>query len=110
VQIANRGDQTGSSVRAKGDFGACSKLEGDAARACYRAEMGRELSSVGATGSSTILFTAPADGKEITFATTASDEAQPLLCALHTRVGVTDANIPSWVGWSEPIAQAAPVS
>jgi hypothetical protein len=109
VHAVGRDDQTQTSARTKGDFGACSKLEGEAARACYRAEVGRELASVGAVGTPKILFSAPANGNEVTFAD-ASSEAQPLLCALHTRVGVTDASIPSWVSWSEPIAQAAPVS
>ena len=27
---------------------------------------------------------------------------QPLLCALHTRVGVTSDDVPAWLSWSEP--------
>jgi hypothetical protein len=93
-----------------GDVGACARLKGDPARACYSREVGRELASVGAAGAPRITFAAPSgSGTDVTF-TTASD-SQPLLCDLHTRVGVVDSNVPSWVEWTEPVAaQPAPVS
>jgi hypothetical protein len=96
-----------------GNFGVCSKAKGEAARACYRREVGRELAVVGATAPE-ITIAAPAGTGQVAFAsiaTQAQAEAQaPLLCDLHTRVGVTDAQVPSWLGWTEPLAAAAPIS
>ena len=40
-----------------GDFGVCSKQQGDAARACYSREVGRELATVGGSSSPTSLLT-----------------------------------------------------
>jgi hypothetical protein len=98
-------------VRAGGNFNVCSKAKGEAARACYSREVGRELAVVGATASE-ITFEAPSGTGEVTFASAETQaEAQgPLLCELHVRVGVTDEQVPSWLGWTEPLAQAAPVS
>jgi hypothetical protein len=94
-----------------GNFNVCSQAKGEAARTCYSREVGRELAVVGATAPE-ITFAAPAGTGEVTFASTETQaEAQgPLLCDLHTRVGVTDAQVPSWLGWTEPLAQTAPVS
>ena len=95
-----------------GDFGVCSKQQGDAARACYSREVGRELAAVGGS-SQAITLIAPADTTgEVTFTSADAESAQqaPLLCDLHTRVGVTDEQVPSWLGWTEPLAEAAPVS
>jgi hypothetical protein len=95
-----------------GDFGVCAKQEGDAARACYSREAGRELASV-AGSAPAITLVAPADSSgEVTFTSADAEAAQqqPLLCDLHARVGVTDQQVPSWLGWTEPLAEAAPVS
>jgi hypothetical protein len=95
-----------------GDFGICSKQQGDAARACYSREVGRELAAVGSTAPAVTLQAPSGSSGEVTFAEAAveTSQQQPLLCDLHTRVGVTDDQVPSWLGWSEPLAQAAPVS
>jgi hypothetical protein len=85
----------------------CAKLEGDAARACYGREVGRELAAVGGVAPTTTLA-APAGSGEVTF--TSLEQAVPLLCDLHARVGVIDAQVPSWLGWTESLAAAAPVS
>ena len=84
-----------------GNFAACVKLEGDAARACYNREVGRELSSVGVAAPN-ITLAAPAGTGEVTFSS-ADVAAQPLLCELHARVGVVDEQVPSWLGWTEPL-------
>jgi hypothetical protein len=41
----------------------------------------------------------------VTFTSVA--EAQPLLCDLHARVGVIDAQVPSWLGWTEPLVETS---
>ena len=95
-----------------GDFGVCAKQEGDAARACYSREVGRELASVGGSAPA-ITLVAPADSSgKVTFTSADAEAAQqqPLLCELHARVGVTDQQVPSWLGWTEPLAETAPVS
>ena len=84
-----------------GNFAVCAKLEGDAARACYDREVGRELSSVGGAAPN-VSLSAPADSGEVTF--TSSEATQPLLCDLHARVGVIDEQVPSWLGWTESLA------
>jgi hypothetical protein len=94
-----------------GDFGVCAKQEGEAARTCYQREVGRELAAVGGDSSLTVSLVAPSDSDgEVTFASADVESAQNagLLCDLHTRVGVTNEQVPSWVSWTEP--QAAPVS
>jgi hypothetical protein len=91
-----------------GDFSVCSKQRGEAARACYSREVGRELAAVGVVEPS-ISFAAPAGSStEVTFAEADVETSQQdsLLCDLHTRVGVTDEQVPSWVAWSEPLASA----
>ncbi len=93
-----------------GNFGLCSKQRGDTARNCYQREVGRELAVV---GSAAITLVAPSDSSgQVTFTSADAEAAQqqPLLCDLHTRVGVTDQQVPSWLGWTEPLAEAAPVS
>jgi hypothetical protein len=95
-----------------GEFNVCSKQRGDAARACYSREVGRELAAVGVAEPS-ISFAAPAGSStEVTFAEADVETSQQdsLLCDLHTRVGVTDEQVPSWVTWAEPLASAAPAS
>jgi hypothetical protein len=94
-----------------GDFSVCSKQEGDAARACYSREVGRELAVVGGSAPAVTLVAPSGSASEVTFTTAGVEAAQePLLCDLHVRVGVTDEQVPSWLGWSEPLAEAAPVS
>jgi hypothetical protein len=94
---------------AGGDFNVCAKAKGETARACYSREVGRELAVVGAAASE-VTFTAPAGTGEVTFASVDTSRQDPLLCDLHARVGVIDAQVPSWLGWSEPLTQTAPVS
>jgi hypothetical protein len=94
-----------------GDFSVCAQQEGEAARACYQREVGRELAAVGGSSPLTVSLVAPSGGDgEVTFASADAERAadQTLLCDLHTRVGVTSEQVPSWIGWSEP--QAAPAS
>jgi hypothetical protein len=94
---------------AGGNVGACSNVKGEAASACYRREVGRELAVVGTTQPE-ITFAAPAGTGEVTFASAGTEQEQPLLCDLHARVGVIDAQVPSWLGWTEPLTQTAPAS
>jgi 2-keto-3-deoxy-6-phosphogluconate aldolase len=98
---------TAQPVSAGGNFNVCAKAKGEAARACYSREVGRELAVVGATATE-ITFAAPSGTGTVTFASAEAQE--PLLCDLHARVGVTDEQVPSWLGWAEPLAQTAPVS
>jgi hypothetical protein len=79
-----------------GNVRPCAELKRAAARACYRREVGAQLAAVG--GAPRAVFSAPADNA-VTFA---AEDAQGLLCDLHTRVGVTDTARASWVSWSEP--------
>jgi hypothetical protein len=108
--VVQRRDAT-EPASAGGNFNVCSKTTGEAARACYRREVGRELAVVGSTAPE-ITFSAPAGTGAVSFASVETQaEAQgPLLCELHVRVGVTDAQVPSWLSWTEPLAQTAPVS
>jgi len=106
IQVGTRTNRTTASSSAGGAFSVCTKLSGAKARECYKAEVGRELAAV---GTPQITFQAPANSGEVTF-TASTDGDQPLLCALHTRVGVTSDDVPSWVSWSEPIAESAPPS
>ncbi len=105
--IAMRRDEP-QRVALGGNFGVCANLTGDGARSCYRREVSLELSVVGAS-TPQLAFAAPSDSGEVTFA---SDQAEqePLLCDLHARVGVVDAQVPSWLGWTEPLTKTAPVS
>jgi hypothetical protein len=103
---------TPSRLATGGEFGVCSQQKGDAARACYSREVGRELAAVGASTPAITIESPSGSGGEVTFAAAAVETSQqePLLCDLHARVGVTDEQVPSWLGWTEPLATAAPVS
>jgi hypothetical protein len=105
-----RRDDSPRAATTGGDFGVCAKQKGDAARTCYSREVGRELAAVGSAP--TITLVAPSDSSgEVTFTSAEAEAAQqPLLCDLHARVGVTDEQVPSWLGWKEPLAGAAPTS
>jgi len=101
--ILERRDGTAAAVSG-GNFRTCSQLEGDAARACYKREVGRELAAIGSTSGQRAVFVAPSDGS-VTFATAATaDTSAALLCDLHIRAGNVDASTPSWVSWNEPPA------
>ena len=86
-----------------GNFAACAKLEGDAARACYSREVGRELASVGGAAPATSRSALPAGQQRGDVHRRPTSTAQPLLCDLHARVGVIDEQVPSWLGWTEPL-------
>jgi hypothetical protein len=103
---------TPSRLATGGDFGVCSKQRGDAARTCYEREAGRELATVGSAAPAITLVAPAGTSNEVTFAEADVETSQQddLLCDLHTRVGVTSAQVPSWLGWAEPLAAAAPVS
>ena len=108
VSVADRRDRR-ASAPPNGDFGACARLEGDAARACYSREVGRELQAVGGSGGPQLTFAAPGDSStQVTL--TSIEGAEPLLCDLHARVGVVDAQVPGWLGWTEPIVATTPRS
>ena len=85
---------------AGGEFSGCARLEGDEARACYRREVGRELTTVG-DGGPKITIAAPADGTAVTF--TSDARSEPLLCDLHVRVGAVNEFEPNWTA---PIPQS----
>jgi hypothetical protein len=106
--VAQRRD-TAQPVSGGGNFGVCSKAKGEAARACYSREVGRELAVVGATAPE-ITISAPAGTGVVTFASVEAQQEPGLLCELHERVGVTDEQVPAWLGWSEPLVEAPPVS
>src|SRR3954451_19314947 len=107
VLLGDRGARP-TAVGQKADFGLCAKLKGEAARSCYQSEVGRELASVGATaGAPAIRLAAPADSRAIGTFTAPPVGDQPLLCALHTRVGVTSDDVPGWLSWTQP---AVPVT
>jgi hypothetical protein len=109
--VVERGD-TPSRAATGGDFGVCAKQQGDQARACYSREVGRELATVGgSTGAVTLVVPSGSTG-EVTFTSADVETSQQdsLLCDLHTRVGVTSDQVPSWLSWSEPLAEAAPAS
>ena len=107
MSVADRRDRRGAAPEG-GGFGACAKLEGDAARACYSREVGRELQAVGGSSGPQITFAAPADSSQVTL--TSLEGTEPLLCDLHARVGVVNAQVPSWLGWTEPLVASAPQS
>jgi hypothetical protein len=107
VSVADRRDRRAFAPPG-GDFGACAKLEGDAARVCYSREVGRELQAVGGGSGPQITFAAPSDSSQVTLSSLEGTE--PLLCDLHARVGVVDAQVPSWLGWNEPLVASAPRS
>jgi hypothetical protein len=95
--VTQRRDEPAAAA-AGGDVASCVQLNGDAARACYTREVGRELSSVGSAPRA--VFAADTSGS-VTFA---ADDSAALLCDLHLRVGVTDESKPSWTGWTEPLS------
>jgi hypothetical protein len=102
VQLGHRSGHT-VAVNKKDDFGLCSKLSGEQAHSCYESEKGRELSAVGAVaGVAGIALAAPADARRIVTFTSNTIGYRPLLCALHTRIGVTSDDIPGWLSWSVP--------
>lgn len=108
LSIATRRD-TSSGAEASGNVGVCAKLVGDAARACYGREVGREFASISvSSGPKVTLASIPMGSAHVTFAS--ADESEPLLCDLHARVGVVDARVPSWLGWTESLAEAVPQS
>jgi hypothetical protein len=106
--VVQRRDAT-QPVSTGGNFGVCSQAKGDAARACYSREVGRELAVVGTTAPE-LAISAPSGTGVVTFASVEAQRQPELLCALHERVGVTDEQVPSWLSWNEPLAKAAPVS
>ena len=97
LSVAQRRDEPAAA--SGGNVNQCAQLKGDAARACYSREVGRELASLGATPRAVF---APEASGSVTFAAAADSAA--LLCDLHLRVGVTDESKPSWVGWAEPLS------
>ena len=103
VVLVALGDRSGQTVviGQQGDPALCGKLQGDAGRSCHQAQVGRELASVGAV-TPQVKFTAPADSGRILTFTAPTAGAQPLLCALHTRIGVSSDDVPGWLTWSEP--------
>ncbi|HWK28381.1 MAG TPA: hypothetical protein VNS09_17585 [Solirubrobacter sp.] len=93
-----------------GNFDLCSTREGDDARSCYTRETARELAAV-SDATPDVTLAAPSGSGEVTFASLdTTTGSQPLLCDLHARVGVVDEQVPSWLGWTEPLAGASPVS
>jgi len=100
VQLGHRSGQTVVATK-KHDFGVCSKLSGDAARSCYESENGRELSAAGGVVVAGIALAAPADSRRVVTFTSNTVGDRPLLCALHTRLGVTSDDVPGWLSWSE---------
>ncbi len=107
VVLVQLGHRSGRTVTAneKGEFGLCAKLSGDAARSCYKSEVGRELASVGAiasvAGVAGIALAAPADSRRVVTFTANTVGDRPLMCALHRRLGVTRDDVPGWLSWSE---------
>jgi hypothetical protein len=97
VSVTQRRDEPAAA--AGGDVAQCVQLTGDAARACYSREVGKELSSVGASEPRAVF--AADTGGSVTFA---ADDSAALLCDLHLRVGVTDESKPSWTSWNEPLS------
>ena len=105
MSVAARRDRSARVTR-QASFNVCAPLQGDAARACLKREVGRELAAVG--GGPKVTFAAPASAARVTFAESPADEEQPLVCPLHLRVGVTSADGVSWVRWHEPLAESVP--
>jgi len=97
--VAERGSASPAAA-VGGDVRVCQSLKGDTARACYRREVGLALAAISGTSA------VPAEATRVTFASPAG--TTPLLCDLHARVGVIDAQAPSWLGWTEPLPGTAP--
>ncbi|RKQ91109.1 hypothetical protein C8N24_0926 [Solirubrobacter pauli] len=94
-----RSDDTSVAAAPGGNVALCTDLQGEAARACYAREVGRELASVGgSTGTpQAVSAAAPESANIVTFA--AEDQSAALLCDLHIRVGATDERKPAWTSW-----------
>jgi hypothetical protein len=116
LSVAQRRDPP-AGAPAGGDVSGCARLVGDAARDCHGSEVGRELAAVG--GGPKVTIAVSADSARVTFASTVEEpevtfastgEAPPLLCDLHARVGVVDAQVPSWLSWTESPAATTPQS
>jgi hypothetical protein len=93
------GRSEGSSAEAvpqRGNVSACAALKGEPARECYAREVGLELAAIGGTGGAPRALAA-AVSSTVTFA--AEDTSAALLCDLHLRVGVTEADKASWTSW-----------
>jgi hypothetical protein len=84
-----------------GNFAVCKPLKGEQARSCYAREVSRELASIGGA-TPNVSLSAPAGSGQVTFSS--AESTTPLLCDLHARVGVIDEQVPSWLGWTEPLA------
>jgi uncharacterized protein (DUF697 family) len=96
------GRSDGSSAEAvspRGNVSACTALTGEAARACYAREVGRELAALGGSTGGAPRALAAATTNTVTFAA-GGDTSAALLCDLHLRVGVTDLEKASWTSWS----------
>ena len=91
VQLGHRSERVALNPRA------CTSKIGEAAQGCHRAQTGAR--DVAAVVSGHIVFLAPADTREVTY--TATPDGSSLLCALHTRLGVTRPGQPAWVKWTE---------
>ena len=74
------------------------------ARACYSREVGRELAAVGGTAPATSRSSRRRQQRGDVRHGGPATPRPPLLCDLHLRVGVTDEQVPSWLGWTEPLA------
>jgi hypothetical protein len=100
--VVQRRDEPAAAAAAGGNVGQCAQLAGEAARACYSREVGRELASLGAAAPRAV-FAAETSGS-VTFTAAAQADSAALLCDLHLRVGVTDESKPSWTTWAEPLS------
>ena len=80
----------------RGNVAVCADLKGDAARECYGREIGAQLARNAGREFDDAAVTA-----SVQFAGAASDA--PLLCDLHARVGTLDPQVPSWLGWTQPL-------
>src|SRR4051794_41573089 len=94
--VAERRDAP-AQASAGGNVRTCVELKGDAARACYRREVSRDLAAVGGTTPRAFF---KAQTGAVSF-TAAADTGADLLCDLHTRVGVTATNRAGWTEWAQ---------
>ena len=102
-----RRDDAAARGRAAANFSVCAELKGDAARACYSREVGRELAAVGGGAAPASRSWRRRTRRRGDVHLADAEAAQPLLCDLHARVGVTDEQVPSWLGWTEPLRERA---
>lgn len=85
----------------------CVDQQGGVARDCDRRQAGRTFTALAGAAPATTLI-APAGTGEVTFTSIEALRANdPLLCDLHTRVGVVDESVPAWIGWTEPLVAPA---